>query len=93
MKVPSHLVLSCFNRVSLKFTVTHLVACQYEDLVISPLIGYVLSLDVLIRQNNLAQSWSEWLLSTTAVDHLIFLIKTNGIGYVSRTDTEYHVWE
>ena len=81
-----HLILFChaLNRPSLTFTVTHLVACQYEDLVASPLVGYALSLNVLIRQINLAQRWREWLLSTIAVDYLIFLIRTNGIGYVSR---------
>ena len=61
-RVPSHLVLSCFKRALWTFTVTNVVTCQYKDLVVSPLVVYALSLDILIRQINLAQSWREWLL-------------------------------
>ena len=86
-------ISSCSVMLSFMDIHSNLSCSQYEDLVASPLMGYALSLNVLIRQINLAQSWREWLLSTIAVDYLIFLIRTNGIRYVNCTDTEYRVWE
>ena len=91
--VQFNLVLSCFKLASLSFTVTRHVVCQCEVLVVCPLEAYALSLDVLIRQINLAQRWRAWLLYATVVDYLICLIRTNGIGYISRTYTGCRVWE
>ena len=69
-----------------------LITCS-QNLHASPLVGYALSYEVLIRQIMLEQRWREWFLSTIVGDYLIFPIEVNGIGHLSLAETGYHIWD
>ena len=69
-----------------------LITCS-QNLHASPLVGYALSFEVLIRQIMLEQRWREWFLSTTVGDYLIFPIEANGIGQLSLAETGYRIWD
>ena len=69
-----------------------LITCS-QNLHTSPLVGYALSFEVLIRQIMLEKRWRGWFISTTVGEYIIFSIEANGIGHLSLAETGYRIWD